>query len=263
MKKLIGTTILSIFIMSASVYAADCTNECMKACENFSVNKCGDISCQNISDNILNSLKNQLENQFNLPVEFETKTYCTTSAEPSTEQTTIHIETKPQITTETTTKPTTEITTAVTTEATSETTTSVITEATTEATTSTSNNSYAKQVLDLVNNERTKYGLSAVTLNTSLNNVAQVKAEDMKNNNYFSHTSPTYGSPFEMMKSFGISYRTAGENIAKGQNSPQQVVNAWMNSEGHRKNILNSAFTQMGLGFSGQDSKYWVQMFIG
>ena len=84
----------------------------------------------------------------------------------------------------------------------------------------------------------------------------------MKNNNYFSHTSPTYGSPFDMMKQFGISYKTAGENIAKGQKTPEAVVNAWMNSEGHRSNILNANYTQMGLGYTN-GTVYWCQMFIG
>ena len=79
---------------------------------------------------------------------------------------------------------------------------------------------------------------------------------------YFSHTSPTYGSPFDMMKSFGISYRAAGENIAKGQTTPAAVVNAWWNSEGHRQNMLNASFTQIGVGYVA-DGKYWTQMFIG
>ncbi len=61
------------------------------------------------------------------------------------------------------------------------------------------------------------------------------KSQDMIDNNYFSHNSPTYGSPFDMLKKFGISYKTAGENIAMGQKTPKEVVNAWMNSEGHRK----------------------------
>lgn len=77
--------------------------------------------------------------------------------------------------------------------------------------------SYAQQVADLVNDERSSAGLSSLTMNAELCKVAQAKAEDMRDNNYFSHTSPTYGSPFEMMKQFGISYSAAGENIAKGQ----------------------------------------------
>ena len=88
------------------------------------------------------------------------------------------------------------------------------------------------------------------------------KSQDMHDKNYFSHTSPTYGSPFEMMKQFGIQYRTAGENIAKGQRSAQEVVNAWMNSAGHRANILNKNFTHIGVGYVA-DGNYWTQMFIG
>ena len=125
--------------------------------------------------------------------------------------------------------------------------------------------SYQQQVLELVNKERSKNGLSPLTLDYSLSNVATKKSQDMINKNYFDHTSPTYGSPFDMMKQFGISYRSAGENIAKGQRTPQEVMNAWMNSAGHRANILNSSFTKLGVGIA-KDSNgtlYWTQMFIG
>ena len=121
---------------------------------------------------------------------------------------------------------------------------------------------YEKEVVRLVNIERRANGLSDLTYDWQLSRVARYKSEDMKNNNYFSHTSPTYGSPFQMMKSFGISYRSAGENIAKGQKTPAEVVNAWMNSSGHRANILNSSFTHIGVGYVS-DGKYWTQMFIG
>jgi uncharacterized protein YkwD len=84
----------------------------------------------------------------------------------------------------------------------------------------------------------------------------------MVDKNYFSHTSPTYGSPFDMMKTFGITYHTAGENIAYGYPTPESVVNGWMNSEGHRKNILNSSFTEIGVGYVS-NGNYWTQMFIG
>ena len=83
----------------------------------------------------------------------------------------------------------------------------------------------------------------------------------MKDNKYFSHTSPVYGAPFEMIKNFGISFRSAGENIAKGQSTPQAVVNAWMNSSGHRANILNVSYNKIGVGYVS-DGKYWTQMFI-
>ena len=121
---------------------------------------------------------------------------------------------------------------------------------------------YEKRVVELVNVERAKYGLSALKLNTELSAVARLKSQDMKDKNYFSHTSPTYGSPFDMMKKFGISFRTAGENIARGQRTPEEVVNGWMNSEGHRANILNSSFTEIGVGYVA-DGNYWTQMFIG
>lgn len=121
---------------------------------------------------------------------------------------------------------------------------------------------YEKEVDGLVNVERTSRGLSSLSHDWELSRVARYKSQDMKDNNYFSHTSPTYGSPFQMMKSFGITYRTAGENIAKGQHTPQAVVTAWMNSSGHRANILNSSFTHIGVGYV-ENGKYWTQMFVG
>nr|WP_238403142.1 CAP domain-containing protein [Paenibacillus mesophilus] len=119
---------------------------------------------------------------------------------------------------------------------------------------------YAQQVLDLVNQERSKAGLQPLSMNSSLSNVAMAKAQDMYNNNYFDHQSPTYGSPFDMMQKYGITYNTAGENIAKGQRSPTEVMNQWMNSPGHRANILNSSFTQIGIAYYNSE---WVQEFIG
>ena len=121
---------------------------------------------------------------------------------------------------------------------------------------------YENEVIRLVNVERSKQGLKSLDSDWQLSRVARYKSQDMRDNGYFSHTSPTYGSPFEMMKSFGISYRTAGENIAKGQKTPKAVVNAWMNSSGHRANILNSSFTKIGVGYV-KDGNYWTQMFIG
>lgn len=119
---------------------------------------------------------------------------------------------------------------------------------------------FAKQVADLVNQERAKAGLAPVTMDAALSKVALAKAADMANNNYFDHNSPTYGSPFDMMKQFGTSFMTAGENIAMGQRTPQEVMTQWMNSEGHRKNIMNPAFTKIGVGYT---NGYWVQEFIG
>ena len=87
----------------------------------------------------------------------------------------------------------------------------------------------------------------------------------MANLNYFYHNSPTYGSPFDMMAKFGISYRTAGENSAEGQSSPAEVMNGWMNSPGHRRNILDPNFTQIGIGIAknAQGRYIWTQQFIG
>lgn len=125
--------------------------------------------------------------------------------------------------------------------------------------------SFQEEVVRLVNVERTKRGLSELSFNNQLSNVATLKSQDMINKNYFSHTSPTYGSPFDMMKQFNISYKTAGENIAKGQKTPEEVVNAWMNSQGHRENILSTNFTDIGVGVakSSDGTLYWTQMFIG
>ncbi|WP_394232684.1 CAP domain-containing protein [Niallia oryzisoli] len=118
---------------------------------------------------------------------------------------------------------------------------------------------FEEEVVRLVNAERAKQGLSPLQHRSDVKNVAEKKAMDMINSNYFSHTSPNYGSPFDMLKTFGISYRSAGENIAKGQRSPQEVMNAWMNSTGHRANILNSSYNAIGVGFY---NGAWVQLFI-
>jgi len=122
--------------------------------------------------------------------------------------------------------------------------------------------SFEAQVIKLVNDEREKYGLEPLKENWELSRVARMKSKDMSENGYFSHTSPTYGSPFDMMRSFGLTYNTAGENIAFGQRTPEAVVNAWMNSEGHRKNILNPSFSEIGVGYE-ENGRYWTQMFIG
>ena len=122
--------------------------------------------------------------------------------------------------------------------------------------------SFEEEVVRLTNEKRAAYGLPALTINWELSRVARYKSQDMHDIGYFSHTSPTYGSPFEMMKDFGISYRAAGENIARGQTTPEMVVNAWWNSSGHRQNMLNASYTQIGVGYVA-DGHYWTQMFIG
>ncbi|RHW41651.1 sporulation protein [Neobacillus notoginsengisoli] len=121
---------------------------------------------------------------------------------------------------------------------------------------------YEQQVVSLTNQERAKAGLPALKIDTALSKMAREKSRDMSANGYFDHNSPTYGSPFDMMKKFGITYSYAGENIAMGQRTPQEVVTAWMNSEGHRQNILNPNFTHIGVGHIAQGN-YWTQEFIG
>ena len=115
---------------------------------------------------------------------------------------------------------------------------------------------YESEVIRLVNQVRTENGLKALSPNWELSRVARYKSEDMARNGYFSHTSPTYGTPFQMIRAF------AGENIAYGQRTPAAVVDAWMNSSGHRANILSASYTQIGVGYCS-DGRYWTQMFIG
>lgn len=140
----------------------------------------------------------------------------------------------------------------------------VTTEKPTDEQTETSSelSAFEKEVVTLTNAERAKQGLAALEIDTELSKVARVKSQDMKDNNYFDHTSPTYGSPFDMMKKFGISYTSAGENIAMGQQTPEEVVESWMNSQGHRENIMNSSFTHIGVGYV-ESGNYWTQQFIG
>jgi len=120
------------------------------------------------------------------------------------------------------------------------------------------------QILRLVNEERAEAGLASLTLSDELSRAARAKAEDMAKNGYFSHTSPTYGSPFDQMHSFGITFSAAAENIAKGYPDADSVMTGWMNSEGHRANILNSSFTHLGVGYAVDEhgTAYWVQMFL-
>lgn len=120
------------------------------------------------------------------------------------------------------------------------------------------------EVIRLVNIERSKRGLQLLKSNWQVSRVARYKSQDMASKGYFSHTSPTYGSPFKMMENFGIRFSAAGENIAYGQQTPQEVMKGWMNSSGHRANILSPSYTEIGVGLASNKSgrKYWTQMFI-
>ena len=123
---------------------------------------------------------------------------------------------------------------------------------------------FENEVIALVNTERAKQHIEGLDIDWELSRVARIKSQDMATKNYFSHQSPTYGSPFDMMKHFGIHYTSAGENIASGQKTPEQVMESWMNSQGHRENIMNPTFTHIGVGYyrGGNYGTMWTQQFI-
>ena len=120
------------------------------------------------------------------------------------------------------------------------------------------------EVIRLVNIERSKRGLQTLQQNWELSRIARYKSQDMIDKGYFAHTSPTYGSFFQMIDSFGVKASGAAENIAQGQRTPQHVMSSWMNSPGHKNNILSESFSVIGVGVA-KDSKgnlTWTQMFI-
>lgn len=122
----------------------------------------------------------------------------------------------------------------------------------------------AETVLNLINEERKAQGITPLQIDDLLNSTAQAKATDMVKNNYFSHESPTYGSPFEMMQNAGITYRTAGENIA-GNPSVENAVKSWLASESHKQNLLSNAYNYIGIGIEESPAYGYVivAMFIG
>lgn len=122
--------------------------------------------------------------------------------------------------------------------------------------------SFAEQVVELVNAERAKEGLASLTIDKKVQAAAQVRAVEIKTS--FSHTRPNGSSFATALKEQGVTYRRSGENIAWGQRTPQEVVNAWMNSSGHRANIMNENFTKIGVGYYQHNGvNYWSQLFIG
>ncbi|MDV2582470.1 SafA/ExsA family spore coat assembly protein [Alkalibacillus haloalkaliphilus] len=120
------------------------------------------------------------------------------------------------------------------------------------------------EVIRITNEMRQQHGLQPLEGDWQLSRVARYKSRDMRDQNYFSHQSPTYGSPFDMIEQFNVSYQRASENIAAGQQNPRSVVDSWMNSQGHRENILDPNMTHIGVGYAegGQYRHYWTQMFI-
>ena len=123
-----------------------------------------------------------------------------------------------------------------------------------------SENAYVNEVLRLVNKHRASNGLSPVSLDNAISSAADIRAKEIVRS--FSHTRPDGRSCFSVLSDSGISYNGAGENIAYGQDNPEEVMTAWMNSEGHRANILNGSFTKLGVGvYSSGGTVYWVQLF--
>jgi uncharacterized YkwD family protein len=120
------------------------------------------------------------------------------------------------------------------------------------------------EIIRLVNERRVSAGLQPLKYNWQAARVARYKSQDMINNGYFSHISPVYGSPFKMMESFGLRFSAAAENIAYGQRSAQEVMNSWMNSPGHKANILSKSYTQIGVGVAKKSNgtMYFTQMFL-
>lgn len=128
-------------------------------------------------------------------------------------------------------------------------------------TSSPSVSNYERRVAELVNVERQKNGLGPLTLDASISNVARLKSKDMADNNYFAHQSPTHGSAGNMLTNHGIKWSAWGENIAAGQSTPEEVVRQWMNSPGHRENILSPNFSKIGVGYVNSARPHWTQMF--
>ena len=119
---------------------------------------------------------------------------------------------------------------------------------------------YASQVAALVNAVRAQHGLAALTVDARVQRAAQVRAAETVQS--FSHTRPNGSSFSTALTEAGVTYRTAGENIAYGQSTPQAVVDAWMNSSGHRANILSSSYTTIGVGYTVVNgTAYWAQLF--
>lgn len=121
-----------------------------------------------------------------------------------------------------------------------------------------------QEVLNLINEQRRQYGLSELKAYSELQRVAKIKAQDLVNNNYFSHTSPTLGTPFEMLQKEGVTYKFAGENLA-GNETGVKAVNAWMNSPAHKDNILDEDYEYTGICVVDSEvyGKVYVQLFMG
>ncbi len=122
--------------------------------------------------------------------------------------------------------------------------------------------SYENKLLKLINDERVKNNLNPLISDEQLKTLATVKNEDMSKNDYFDHISNTYDTVFSMLNVFNIDYNYAGENIAKGQDTPEQVFVDWLNSD-DKNNILNENFTNIGISYLNDNNNYWTLVFTG
>ena len=211
------------------------SDETMKDYDEYAVGSPGEVTT------VIEYNETVTNNSYN-KVEVITKKVCVQTVNPSTSENNKPITTEKQTTERQTTKH--EITTTK-----------------GNVNSNVSSDTYLKQVVDLVNKERTKNGLSKLTLDTTLQKAAQVRAKEIETS--FSHTRPNGSNFSTVLSEFNISYRGSGENIAWGQTSPEAVMEAWMNSSGHRANILNSSFTKIGVGYyqNSAGRKYWSQLF--
>ncbi len=126
------------------------------------------------------------------------------------------------------------------------------------------NGSFQQQILSLVNAERSKAGLEPVTLNSKLSQAAQNHTNDMISKRYFSHNSPSGSTMVSRVKAVGYTYSTIGENIAAGGSTASATMTQWMNSPGHKANILNPKFRELGVGYGASNDQYryyWTQVF--
>ena len=120
-----------------------------------------------------------------------------------------------------------------------------------------------EEILNLINDIRKEHNLPSIAHNWEIARIARHKTEDMRAKQYFDHHSPTYGSFFDTLENFSILYKSAGENIASGFTVPSAVIEAWMESDEHRLNILNPNFCQAGVAYTSDgDSHYWVVIFL-
>jgi uncharacterized YkwD family protein len=249
-KKILALTLAATLTLSStSVFAA--TTTCTKS--NYDLNSLKNYSynLDNVTANITKATVNGKTvdlNSMDWKSILNMKTNCPTVANQAAE--------KPVLTQTTTEKP-------VATQTPAKKPTTTQQESPSNTTVSSSVSSYEQKVVELVNVERQKAGLSILTLDSAISNIARMKSKDMATNNYFAHQSPTYGSAGDMLTEYGIKWSAWGENIASGQKTPQEVVTAWMNSPGHKANIMSTNFTKLGVGYALNlnGTPYWTQMF--